>query len=195
MLGKIKKTNLWGFTLIEIIVAVTIFSIIMTSVIMIFVNTTNLSMRIDVDRILQENSKNIIEIISEDLKKQDIKVCDLWIIQGCIWLSNIMTWSELWVWDNHYYLAKESTLWGTFIKVTDLIDCNTKQCYIVKNWELLSNSYVNIKNLEFSIFSEHNSKVQINVLMYPMSWKWIKSSLIEKSKLNIQTTLNDDYIK
>jgi len=192
MIWNIKKVNFCWFTLIEIIVAVTIFSIIMTSVILIFVNTTDLSMRIDVDRILQENSKNIIETISEDLKKQDIKLCDSWVLEWCIWLKNIMTWSELWVWDNHYYLAKESNIMGTFIKVSD---CNAKQCYIVKNWELLSNSYVNIKKLEFSIFSEHSSKVQINILMYPMSWKWIKSSLIEKSNLNIQTTLTDDYIK
>jgi hypothetical protein len=32
-------------------------------------------MKVDINRVLQENSKNIIETISEDLRKNDLKVC------------------------------------------------------------------------------------------------------------------------
>jgi hypothetical protein len=47
----------------------------MVSVMFIFVNSTQLSMKIDINRVLQENSKNIIETISEDLRKNDLIVC------------------------------------------------------------------------------------------------------------------------
>lgn len=183
------------FTLVEVIVAVTIFSMIMISVLMIFANTNDLSMKIDVDRILQENTKNIIETISDDLKNQDIKTCWDGITDWCIWQDKLTTSNELWVWNNHYYLAKESSILWTYIKISSLDDCKTNQCFIMKNWEILSNSYVTIKKLEFNIFSDHNSKVQINMIIYPMSWKWIKSYLITQNKLNVQTTLNDNYLK
>lgn len=193
-----KKLNInKAFTLIEIIVAITIFSIMMTSVIFIFVNSSQLSLKIDINRTLQENSKNIIETIAEDLRKNDIKECAWSISEWCV--SNTLkfsTWTELWVWDNHYYLAKKIDT-GNFIKVTDLSECNalSKQCFIVLNWQMLSNSSVKIENLEFSIFSEHIPKVQINLFMRPMIWKWVKVDLIKNNELNIQTTLSERYLK
>ena len=45
-----KNLNSW-FTLVEVIVAVTIFSIIMISVMFIFVNSTQLSMKVDINRV------------------------------------------------------------------------------------------------------------------------------------------------
>lgn len=196
------KINNWGlikhnswFTLVEIIVAVTIMSIIMISVMFIFVNSTQLSMKVDINRVLQENSKNIIETISEDLRKNDLKVCWEGITSWCIWSESISIWSELWIWDNHYYLAKKGTTSWEFIKPYDINECKIQQCFLLKNGEMLSNSFVTIKNLEFSIFKELVPKVQINILMKPMWWKWVNSNLIENTELNLQTTLGEQYIK
>lgn len=186
--------NSW-FTLVEVIVAVTILSIIMISVMFIFVYSSQLSMKIDINRVLQENSKNIIETISEDMKKNNLKTCSDWITKWCIWNDTISTWSELWVGDNHYYVAKKNQTLGEYIKVDDLSECNRIQCYILKNGQILSNSYVTINNLEFSIFKEHIAKVQINILMKPMVGKWINSNLTWSWELNLQTTLSDDYLK
>ncbi len=191
---KLSTPNSW-FTLVEIIVAVTIFSIIMVSVIFIFVNSTQLSMKIDINRVLQENSKNIIETISEDLRIVDLKICSAWITKGCIWSELISIWSELWIWDNHYYLAKKNASLDSFIKVDDVNDCKIQQCFILKNLEMLSNSFVTIQNLEFSIFKDHIPKVQINLLIKPIWWKWINSNLIKNTELNLQTTLGEQYIK
>lgn len=200
-----KKLNInKAFTLIEIIVAITIFSIMMTSVIFIFVNSSQLSLKIDINRTLQENSKNIIETIAEDLRKNDIKECAWSISEWCVSSTlKFSTWTELWVWDNHYYLAKKDSLWN-LIKTTNLYDCDElkkqEQCFIaVKKWledpAMLSNSSVKIENLEFSIFSEHIPKVQINLFMRPMIWKWVKVDLIKNNELNIQTTLSERYLK
>ncbi len=191
---KLLTHNSW-FTLVEIIVAITIMSIIMVSVMFIFVNSTQLSMKIDINRVLQENSKNIIETISEDLRKNDLIVCWGWISNWCIWSDPISIWSELRIGNNYYYLAKNNiTLWS-FIKVDDINECNINQCYLLKNGEMLSNSFVTIQNLEFSIFKEHIPKVQINLLMKSMWWKWVNSNLIKNTELNLQTTLGEQYIK
>ncbi len=190
---KLKTSNSW-FTLVEVIVAITIMSVIMVSVMFIFVNSTQLSMKVDINRVLQENSKNIIETISEDLRKNDLKVCWDGITNWCIWSEPISIWSELWIWDNHYYLAKnEATIW--FVKLDDITQCEIRQCFLLKNGKMLSNSSVTIKKLEFSVFKEHIPKVQINLLMKPMWWKWVNSNLIENTELNLQTTLGEQYIK
>jgi hypothetical protein len=144
---------------------------------------------------LQENSKNIIETISEDLRKNDLKVCSDWITDGCLWNNMFSTWSELWVWDNHYYIAKKNaTLWD-YIKVDNLPECTQIQCFILKNWQILSNSFVTINNLEFTIIKEHIPKVQINMLLKPMFSKWVNPNLIKNSELNLQTTLSEEYLK
>jgi prepilin-type N-terminal cleavage/methylation domain-containing protein len=64
---KIYKKN--AFTLIEILVALTIFSIFMVSMIMIYASSANIDRKIDINRSMQENSKNIIETIAEDIRK------------------------------------------------------------------------------------------------------------------------------
>lgn len=187
-----------GFTLIELLVSITLFSIMMVSVIFIFINSSELSAKIDINRALQENSKNIIETIAEDLRKHEIRECWWWISNWCKDTSKkFMTGSELWIGTNHYYLAKKNTLlpWN-FIKA-DNSDCDqiVDQCFIILNWVMLSNSSVKISNLEFDIFSEHIPKVQINFLIKPMVLKWIRWDLIENNEINIQTVLSERYLK
>jgi len=58
-----------GFTLVETIVSLTILSIIMISVLSIFISSTDTSYKIDINRAMQENIKNIVEHISEDIRK------------------------------------------------------------------------------------------------------------------------------
>jgi prepilin-type N-terminal cleavage/methylation domain-containing protein len=56
-----------GFTLVEIMVAITIFMIVMISVMQIFGISVNLTNKIDINRQIQENIKNLTETISEDV--------------------------------------------------------------------------------------------------------------------------------
>ncbi|MFZ4460984.1 MAG: PulJ/GspJ family protein [Patescibacteria group bacterium] len=61
-----------GFTLIEIIIAVTILSFIMVSVFGIYSNIIALNKRLAVSRSLQENARNITEIIAKDIRENGI---------------------------------------------------------------------------------------------------------------------------
>jgi len=54
-----------AFTLIELIVAISIFGIIMISVMSIFLFSSQMSARVEIQRIMQENIKNVVEDISE----------------------------------------------------------------------------------------------------------------------------------
>jgi len=58
-----------AFTLIELIVSMTIFTIIMVSVMSIFIFSSQLSGKIEINRVLQENIKNVVETIAEDVRK------------------------------------------------------------------------------------------------------------------------------
>ena len=57
-----------AFTLIEILVAITILSIIMISVFSIYITSVNISAKSDANRMLQENIKNVFSQISEDIR-------------------------------------------------------------------------------------------------------------------------------
>lgn len=191
---KIKWQNN-AFTLVEVIVAVTILSIIMVSVMSIFVNSSQVSAKIDINRILQENSKNIIETIAEDIRQKWFVNCEDRSLQNlCIWDDNFSSWSELWLWDSHYYLATKDNSIDEYIKIENLQDCDEKQCFLLKNWSILSNSYVKVKNLEFSLFSDHIPKLQINFILLPMERKWVQSNLIKNSEINIQTSLSSNFL-
>jgi prepilin-type N-terminal cleavage/methylation domain-containing protein len=58
-----------AFTLVEVIVAITILSIIMISVLVVFISGSDVSAKIDIQRGMQENIKNIVETIAEDVRK------------------------------------------------------------------------------------------------------------------------------
>jgi prepilin-type N-terminal cleavage/methylation domain-containing protein len=63
---KIQKS---AFTLVEIMVSLVIFAIIMVSVMTIYIQSAQISTNADMNRIMQENIKNTVEQISEDVRK------------------------------------------------------------------------------------------------------------------------------
>lgn len=189
-----KNIKKWSFTLIEIIVSITILSIIMVSVMVVFINATDISRKSEINRVMQENVKNIVETISEDVRKN-------WIM----WVSNeiavdcnlsLDSWSLYKKWDklctnnNEYFLAKENINGYTR---TDVSNCSgiTDHCIIVnKNLSPLSNSHVSIKDLKFYVSNDVIPKVTILMTLQPSIKKWVKTNLIEESKLNFQTTIS-----
>jgi prepilin-type N-terminal cleavage/methylation domain-containing protein len=60
--------NKKAFTLIEIIVAITITSMVLVSIVEIFLFSGMFSKKIDSSRVMQENIKNFTEIIAEDVR-------------------------------------------------------------------------------------------------------------------------------
>jgi prepilin-type N-terminal cleavage/methylation domain-containing protein len=74
---KIFNKNHLAFTLIEVIVAITIFSIILISVMSIYITSTDINLKTDITRALQQNVKSAVEVIAEDVRtssKKSIKV-------------------------------------------------------------------------------------------------------------------------
>ncbi len=190
-----------AFTLIEIIVSVTILSIIMVSVFTVFINTTNTTVKSEMNRIMQENVKNIIETITEDIRKNWIKWvadfnedCDFTLI------DNYKKWTKLCTYNSSYYLAKNVA--GIEVRIDDLSKCSSvdDNCFLIlkkwvwEKWQRLSNSSVAITNLNFYIANEQIPKVMINISMQPAIWKWIDSTIIEQNNIVVQTTISDRVI-
>lgn len=185
-----------AFTLIELMVVITIFWIVMVSVFQIFFISSDLSYKIDINRQMQENIKNLTETIAEDIRKNWIK-----------WVSNEDDlWSNYdqtsWEWlkltnGNKYYISNNKESLG---RLFDINECSQldKNCFLVKNdWSpsRLTNSWVAFEDLEFNILWSEKKKLVINFIMRPSSKKWIKAKLIKDSKLIFETTLSERFVK
>ena len=74
------KNNKRWFTLVEIMVALTIFSIIMVSVMSIYIVSSETTYNSEISRAMQENVKNVYMEISEDVIKNWINwaFANLW---------------------------------------------------------------------------------------------------------------------
>lgn len=190
------KINKSWFTLIEIIVSVSILSIIMVSIFSIFQIIANLNNKIDVSRSMQENIKNIVETIAEDVRKNwiswvnsDVIVLECW---NSAW-EKYNFWTKLCVWNNSYYIAKKvSWVWN---RVWDFAECDGKnQCFLVRNnWETitqLSNSWIDFKDLSFWVFNSQVKKLTINFRLKPSILKWIRPNIIDENEIVFQTTIS-----
>lgn len=187
-----------AFTLIEVIVSITILAIVLVSVFAVFFLASDLSNKADVSRLMQENVKNIVETISEDVRKNWIKICDTW--TDCHNFPSdalYMSWSDLYVWENHYYLAKKDTISDTYTRVFNLNSCLSikDNCSMIREsssgQDLISNSWVQFSDLKFYISRDFEPKVTINFTILPATWKWIKSNLIESNKIMFETTVSE----
>lgn len=193
------------FTLIELIVSITILWIIMSSIFAIFQLSASLNNKIDISRSMQENSKNIIELISEDIKTNTLSWINNNILNPSCSLNNTdyyTTWTKLCIWDNSYFLAKnDSMLW--LIRANES-DCDwIRECIIVKqnllDWIVpISNTWVNFRYLRFYVSGwneKEQKKVTITYEMLPSKKKGIPTSIVNDYKINFQTTLTQNIYK
>jgi prepilin-type N-terminal cleavage/methylation domain-containing protein len=69
-----KKNNLHkqAFTLIEVLISMTIFVMIMVSASMIYATISEMSYKADITREMQQNIKSVVEDIAEEVRKNDI---------------------------------------------------------------------------------------------------------------------------
>ncbi len=195
------KNTQW-FTLIELLVSITIFSIIMVSVITIFIFSANLSGKVDINRVMQENIKNAVETIAEDVRKN-----------GIGWVSNTNTdWNctagslsgnKLCISDGlDWYTLKKIDAFGNLVRVNgpDMsAQCSDIQTHcVLYKWDSpLTNSFVSFRELNFSISwdDDNQKKVTINFVLQPAIKKWVRSDLIKNSKLVFQTTISERLIQ
>ena len=191
------QKRILAFTLVEVIVSMTILWIIMVSVMVVFISGSNTANKIDIQRGLQENVKNIVETIAEDIRKNGLNMCT----PGESDCMSIGSNDRLFVGNGSYYLAgKVGNSWSYISEESQYL-CRSPetQCYLVKNTPLwtapLSNSQVAFDNMKFIARQDELSKVTISFQIYPAFKKWVPARMILENKIQFQTTLSDRLIK
>ena len=114
-----------AFTLIEIVVSIAILSIMMISIVSIYIAVSDISLKSEINRVMQENIKNVVEKIAEDVRTDRVTwVSENKIFPTCSWITSwYKHWTKLCIcleydenWDciksNEYYLAKSDNSWG-----------------------------------------------------------------------------------
>lgn len=198
----IQKT---AFTLVEVLITITILALIFTSVMSVFIYYSTLWAKVEANRLLQSNIKNIIEHISKDIQSNGINISKYTI--SWMYGSDI---GKLYVWDNEYYLVQDASfddswLWSAipFNQYEDAcypVETNTeaKKCVLMKNQNgekiILSNSWVSFKNLYFHVSEDYIPKVTINFDVWIAPWKWLQEGLIKESNIQIQTTISEKLL-
>ena len=198
-----KKIKSW-FTLIELVVSITILSMIMISIFAIFKISNDINNKTEISRSMQENIKNIVETFWEEVRTKKI-----------IWLNNSLyswceivedyknIWSKICFMDNtnsifSYYIAYFDNITKTYSRVIDMQDCWIwkKSCMLVKsdwtNIESLSNSWVDFRDFKITLLNnwKENRKILLNFTIKKKKKKWINSDLIKNNKIIFQTTLS-----
>lgn len=195
-----KKNSKTWFTLIELLVSISILSIVMISIFTIFQLASEANNRTDISRAMQENIKNIVETIAEDVRTKSISWLNSQINWSCdLSWWNYLTWSKLCIWGNNYYLARFNNTTWVYNRIIDFSDCDIwkESCVLVKkdvNGDInpLSNSWVEFRNINFSVVNLENKekKLILNFVMQPSTKKWIKMWLIKDNKIIFQTTFS-----
>lgn len=195
-----KKNSKTWFTLIELLVSISILSIVMISIFTIFQLASEANNRTDISRAMQENIKNIVETIAEDVRVNNISWVNSQINWSCdLSWWNYLTWSKLCIWGNNYYLARFNNTTWVYNRIIDFSDCDIwkESCVLVKkdvNGDInpLSNSWVEFRNINFSVVNLENKekKLILNFVMQPSTKKWIKMWLIKDNKIIFQTTFS-----
>jgi len=192
---KINKKS--AFTLIEVIVSLAIFSIVITSIIWIYITSSDIIVKSDINRKMQENLKNVSNTIAEDIRKNGILWVSNSLIDPCdftLWSNNYKDGNKLCTKSgNTYYLAKKDILTWIYTRVNNNSCWNIADKCVIYNlskWKL-TNSFISIKSLKFYLSNDKIPKVTLSILAQPSIQKGVKIDLIKKSKLIFQTTISE----
>lgn len=200
-----KKITKKAFTLVEIMVALTIFWAIMISVMWVYIVSSETTYSSDINRAMQENVKNIVMEISEDVMKTWIRW--VWeLIDVCTKnnssQNNFLNKNIFCSWDFAYLLAKKSSDSDSFSSVPDnSCDEKTSECFLVKVkiWDTdispITNSLVTVRSANFLVTNDWTKKVTISLKIQPSSKSGVRTSTLENNILNFQTTLSERHAK
>lgn len=206
-----KKITKKAFTLVEIMVALTIFWVIMISVMGVYIVSSETTYSSDINRAMQENVKNIVMEISEDIMKTWIRwvewqltvdVCtnlDTLVPNDPISPNKFLNKNIFCSWDYLYFLWKKS--WNDFVPESNC-DEKTSECLLVraKIWNLsekspITNSLVTVRSANFLVTNNWTKKVTISLKIQASSKAGVRISTLENSILNFQTTLSERHAK
>lgn len=208
------NTSLQAFTLVEVIITLTILSLIFTSVMSVFIYYTTLWNRVEANRLLQSNVKTVIEQITKDVKNhwiniydpnyQDPTASDLHKFNNSNKYSVDDT--KLFIWWSEYFLWREKPGNPDEYIIADAKYCDItndetdieNNCRLIKRTPdesiPLTNSWVSIRNLNFKVSEESIPKVTMSFEIGIASWKWLKTNLVTTSYFPVQATISEKNI-
>lgn len=205
-----KKTSV-AFTLIELVVSVTILSVIMLSVFVIYSNLIQVNKRLEDMRIVQENIRNITEKIATDVREKWI---DFSYYNGSSSLkTNNYTGSGNSILaiqgGNKYYPMKDGLVgWPILCSEADQKDIKM-QCYmgiedIFNTRKALSDNRVSVENIRFFISGNPSTsitnlaqegKVTIILSLRISNSAGIHSEIAKNTHMSIETTISEKIYK
>lgn len=198
MINFFKKNQ--GFTLIELIVSITILSIIMLSIFIIYSNIIDANKKLELSRILQENSRNITETLAKWIREKGI---DYSFYSNLTEKIDYSTWNTILAlksWDKFCLMKQDNDYCDSTCNSSN-INCSL---WILGTHERINTSDVVVNNLRFYISGEWSdnitnlenpSKVTLVFDLSVRPWKWLKSEIAKNTTIKIQTTINEKIYK
>lgn len=195
-----------AFTLIELLVSITIFSIILISVMSLFLFSSQMAQSSEFQRVLQENSKSVLEDMAEQIRKTSIE----WIAEiGDIDSDCTQSWSSVVgvsiCFEDGVKYTIGNNQWGLWLPISDITQCRDAAeddesiCRILKkvngNYIPLTNNRAAITGMDIQILNPSLSKVSLTLQMRPAFGKGIQNTIVENNTLFLQTTLSKRIIE
>ncbi len=214
--------NTSGFTMIEMVIAVTIFGLMSVAILSTYIQTTQISAKLRMTRLLSESAREITERIAEDVRSTGISVTkssyDDHTVGNELWKSpdyrsyggEILAIGNENISDKMYLYGKKTGSTVTHCTPSDQVDPKT-HCglYVIKNndfstaWNILDSfvpeeekKRVKLDHFRFYISGDGIStekKVTIVFTLGLMPRVGIPPSLVSETKMQIQTTMSERF--
>jgi len=178
--------NRSAFTLVEVLVSMTILAIVMVSILMIYALSVQVAMKADLNREMQQNIKSVVETLATDIRKNGIKWTSIdYSTPYTTWTGvnlKLIDWPE-------FKLKK--TEWS--LECSDIKNVCTIYKYDKNRNELwpLTNSKISFTHLEYFVSTGAISKVTINMSVRAAIKNGVRPDLIKGSVIHFQTTISE----
>lgn len=192
-----------GFTLAELILALSIMMMMGIMAIMVYFNVSETSRRLQLSREVSESARQITERIAQEIKQNGISLNDAQLPQA---------WQSKWNFVNNY-LSDGNTVLAIGEKIfyygkKDGSECTNKNEHCgLYVWEENKDAYnlvdafraddadkrVTIQDLKFYVTGGDTAanKVTLKMTLSLLPKSWVSANLIESTKLEIQTTFSE----
>lgn len=195
------KIQKHAFTLVEVLVAITIFSIMMITVMGVYMTSTEITYKADLNRFMQENVKNMITNLSEDVMQYGVEG-----VKKQIWTNyNAKEGFALRTNGSNYTIHRYDTETKTDLGEVDVFSWKCKplatgsrpHCILYKNDTPVTNDLVTIENIKYRLAggtdSEGNNipqKLTVFVTLAIAPRSGVREGLVKETKLHTQFTIS-----
>lgn len=201
-----------GFTLVELLIAITIFAIMSTMTILIYFNISETSRRLQISREISETARQITERLTNEIKNQNNDLLFASAINPFdsvgVTQENVVTLKDATGGEKYFVYAKGGATPEALLPCEDgdknnpnihcglyLSDGSTNHYNLVDSFrEDESRKRVKISDLQFSLAGSEDSvkKLTIKMTLELTKKSWVPDSLIRASKMQVQTTISSE---